>query len=219
MGYSLCIVAIFGHFQNALVFRILAVFGAGFCIKPLYCVCRAFFCNIQNGLIFQISCFFLERFFAQNNYNVLVDSFLRRFWQLYFLTLSDGFEKAIAFEWRPFLPIFKMVSFLEYQMFFRAVFAQNNYKFLVDGFLICFWQFNILTQNDFTKAIAFAWRLFWPIFKLVLFFEYQLFLEPFFAQNNFNVFVDMFLAWLWPCQTLCRGRLEKPPNPAILRKK
>ena len=26
MGYSLCIVAIFGHFQNALIFRILAVF-------------------------------------------------------------------------------------------------------------------------------------------------------------------------------------------------
>ena len=26
MGYSLCIVAFFGHFQNALIFRILAVF-------------------------------------------------------------------------------------------------------------------------------------------------------------------------------------------------
>ena len=26
MGYSLCIVAIFGHFQNALIFPILAVF-------------------------------------------------------------------------------------------------------------------------------------------------------------------------------------------------
>ena len=30
MGYSLCIVAIFGHFQNALIFRILAVFWSRF---------------------------------------------------------------------------------------------------------------------------------------------------------------------------------------------
>ena len=30
MGYSLCIVAIFGHFQNALIFRILAVFSSRF---------------------------------------------------------------------------------------------------------------------------------------------------------------------------------------------
>ena len=27
MGYSLCIVAIFGHFENALIFRMLAVFN------------------------------------------------------------------------------------------------------------------------------------------------------------------------------------------------
>ena len=30
MGYSLCIEAIFGHFQNALIFRILAVFWSRF---------------------------------------------------------------------------------------------------------------------------------------------------------------------------------------------
>ena len=30
MGYSLCVVAIFGHFQNALIFRILAVFFSRF---------------------------------------------------------------------------------------------------------------------------------------------------------------------------------------------
>ena len=43
MGYSLCIVAIFGHFQNALIFRILAVFGAVFCIEQLECVCTNVF--------------------------------------------------------------------------------------------------------------------------------------------------------------------------------
>ena len=30
MGYSPCILANFGHFQNALIFRILGVFGSGF---------------------------------------------------------------------------------------------------------------------------------------------------------------------------------------------
>ena len=30
MGYSRCIVAIFGHFENALIFRILAVFWSRF---------------------------------------------------------------------------------------------------------------------------------------------------------------------------------------------
>ena len=33
--YSLCIVAIFGHFQNALIFRILAVFRAFLCVEQL----------------------------------------------------------------------------------------------------------------------------------------------------------------------------------------
>ena len=44
--------------------------------------------NIQNGLIFRIL-------------GVIAK------------TQSDDFGKAIAFAWRPFLPIFKMVSFFE----------------------------------------------------------------------------------------------------------
>ena len=35
-----------------------------------------------------------------------VDSFMICFRQLYFLTQTDEFAKAIAFSWRPFLPIF-----------------------------------------------------------------------------------------------------------------
>ena len=45
---------------------------------------------------------------------MLVDSFLICFREFYFLTQSDDFGKAIASAWRPFLPIIKMVSFLEY---------------------------------------------------------------------------------------------------------
>ena len=43
MGYSLCIVATFGHFQNALIFRILAVFGAVFLHRTtVMCLYRRF---------------------------------------------------------------------------------------------------------------------------------------------------------------------------------
>ena len=47
---------------------------------------------------------------------MLVDSFLIRFRQFYFLTESDDFANAIALAWRPLLPIFKMLSFLEYEV-------------------------------------------------------------------------------------------------------
>ena len=43
MGYSLCIVAIFGHFQNALIFRILAVFWSRFLQNNLNVFVETFF--------------------------------------------------------------------------------------------------------------------------------------------------------------------------------
>ena len=52
-----------------------------------------------------------------------VDSFFICFWQFYFLPQSDDFAKSIAFAWRPFLLIFKMLSFFEYYLFFKAVFC------------------------------------------------------------------------------------------------
>ena len=68
-----------------------------------------------------------------------VGSFLICFWQFYFLTQSDDFGKAIAFAWRPFLPIFKMVSFFEYWVFLRAIFCieplYSVCRFVFDMFL------------------------------------------------------------------------------------
>ena len=88
--YSLCLVAIFGHFQNALIFPILAVFWSRFCIEQLQCVVETFlgcvcaflifdpkwqFCKVyslclvaifghfQNALIFPILAVFWSRFF------------------------------------------------------------------------------------------------------------------------------------------------------------
>ena len=89
MGYSLCIVAIFGHFQNALIFRILAVFSSRFlhrttlmclykrfsdvfaysifnpncpfCMGYSFCIV-AIFGHFQNALIFRILAVFSSRF-------------------------------------------------------------------------------------------------------------------------------------------------------------
>ena len=51
--YSLCLVAIFGNFQNALIFRILAVFFEPFlCIEQLQCVVETFLACFYAFLIF-----------------------------------------------------------------------------------------------------------------------------------------------------------------------
>ena len=73
---------------------------------------------------FDISCFF-EPFFAQNNSNVLVQTGLPYFRQFYFLNQIEYFAWAIAFALWPFLAIFKMLSFFEYQLLFRAVFLHR----------------------------------------------------------------------------------------------
>ena len=59
----------------------------------------------------------------------------------YFVTQSDHFAKVLAFAWAIAFarwPIFKIVSFLEYLVFFRAAFAQNNSNFLVELFFEIF---------------------------------------------------------------------------------
>ena len=75
---------------------------------------------------------------------MLVHSFLICFWQFYFLTQTDDFAKAIAFAWKPFLPIFEMVSFPKYLVFFRAVFCKTKKKYdvFVDSFSVCLGHFS-----------------------------------------------------------------------------
>ena len=63
---------------------------------------------------------FFERFFAENNSNNLAEPILTCFRQFKLLAQIKYFAKAIDFaRW----PIFKIVSFLEYLVFFRAVFC------------------------------------------------------------------------------------------------
>ena len=54
-----------------------------------------------------------------------VDSSLICFRQLYFLTQSDDFARAIAFAWRPFLPIFKLSHFSNIRCFLKRFFCQE----------------------------------------------------------------------------------------------
>ena len=153
MGYSLCVVAIFGHFQNALIFGILAVFWSRFLHRTILLCLQKGFSHVLINFIFwpklcilhglqplhcghywpfskcsyfsNTSCF-LERFFAQNNSNMFVETFFTCFKQFYFLTQTEEFAWAIAFALWPFLAIFKMLSFFEYQLFLRAVFCKEQ---------------------------------------------------------------------------------------------
>ena len=102
MGYSLCIVAIFGHFQNALIFRILVVFWKSF-LRRTTCLYKRFSHVLGNF-----------NFLTQPECNVFVEKFSPCFRQFYFLTQTEYFAWAIAFALWPFLAIFKMLSFFEY---------------------------------------------------------------------------------------------------------
>ena len=79
--------------------------------------------DFQNGLISRIFSVFLTWFFAQKKSKWFVEWILTRFSEFQFLTQGEDFAKARAFAW---WAIFKMVSFLEYLMFFEAVFSQRT---------------------------------------------------------------------------------------------
>ena len=154
MGCSLCIVAIFGNFQNALIFPILAVFSSRYFAQnnfnvfvetvfgffgqfssltqteyfawAIAFVLWPFLVNFQNSLIFPILAVFSSRYFAQNNFNVFVETVFGFFRQFSFLTQTEYFAWAVAFALWPFLAIFKMLSFVQYELFFQAVFYKEQ---------------------------------------------------------------------------------------------
>ena len=76
MGYSLCIVAIFGHFQNALIFRILALFSSRFLHRTTVMCLKKRFSHVLG--------FFFEPFFAWSNCNAFKETFFACFRQFYF---------------------------------------------------------------------------------------------------------------------------------------
>ena len=59
------------------------------------------------------------------------------------MTQSEDFAKAIAFNWWPFLGIFKMLSFFEYKLLFGDDFCIEQLQCVVATFLACFFAFLI----------------------------------------------------------------------------
>ena len=97
-------------------------------------------------------------------------------------------------------PIFKIVSFPEYLVFFRAVFCTEQLYCPFRMVFRIFLAFLILTLTEhFAKALAFAWAIAfarWPIFRIVSFLEYFIvFSSVFFSQNNSIVLVE----WVFAC--------------------
>ena len=124
------------------------------------------------------------------------------------MTQSEDFAKAIAFAW---WAILKMVSFLEYLVFFEAVFCTEQLE------MICRMDFDIffkisffffIQSEDFVKAIAFAW---WVIFKMVSFLECLVFFEAVFCTAQVEMICridfDMFFGILIfdPKWGFCKG--------------
>ena len=141
-----------GHFEWAIAFAWWLIFKmvsfleylvfvlAVFCLKRLKTICRMdfdmfwqwgffmgySFCMVddfQNDLYSGIIFCFLEGSFVQNNSKWLVEWILTCFLEFYFFSQSEDFAWAIAFAW---FPISKMVSFLEYLVFFGAVFLPRT---------------------------------------------------------------------------------------------
>ena len=54
--------------------------------------------------------------------------FLQDLGNFIFCSKTEYFARAIAFALWPFLAIFKMLSFFEYKLFFRAVFCREQVK-------------------------------------------------------------------------------------------
>ena len=142
---------------------------------------------------------FLQRFFAQNNSNVLVESFFARFWPFEFFTQTDHFAKSIAFQDGRFS---KWSHFSNIWCFMQRFSPQNNSNVLVEYFFARFWPFEFLTQTDhFAKSIAFRR---WPIFKMVSFLEYLVFFQAVFCTEQlsraFRIVSRTFLA-VWNCDS------------------
>ena len=84
--------------------------------------------DFQHGLISGIFGVFFERFFAHNYSNVNTESILTYFRQFKILAQIEYFAKAIAHAKAldfSRLPIFNMVSFLEYLVFFSSGFLRR----------------------------------------------------------------------------------------------
>ena len=188
MGYSLCVVAIFGHYQNPLIFRILAGFlepffaqnNSNMFVETFFTCFRQFYFLTQTEYFAWAIAFALWPFLAILKmlslfvyYLFFGAVFLRR---TTLLCLQKGFSHVLGnFIFWPklsilhglqplhcghFEPVSKCSHFSNISSFLERFFAWNNSNVFVETFFACFRQFYFLTQTEyFAWAIAFA---LWP---------------------------------------------------------
>ena len=96
------------------------------------------FCNIR---------WFLKYFFAQNDSNVLLQSFFRRFIELSFLNQFEHFAKAIARALWPIFPSWKSCHFSNIRCFLKPSFLHNNSYVLLESFFASVFRILIFDPN------------------------------------------------------------------------
>ena len=161
--YSLCFVAIFGHFQNALMFRKLAVFSSRFCVEQLQCVVETFWpCSYTFSI----------------------------------------FDKVYSF---CLVAIFKILSFFEYKLFFRAVSCIEQLQSAVEILRACFYAFLIFDPKwRCCKVYSLCLVAIFGHFQNALIFRIlAVFSTPFLhratamcCRNVFSMFFCIFNFWL-----------------------
>ena len=121
------------------------------------------------------------------------------------MTQSENFAKSVAFVWGPFLAIFKMPSFFEYCVFFRAVFCIEQLQCVVETFLACFCAFLIFDPKwQFCKIYSLCLVAIFGHFQNTLIFRILAIFSSRFShrttamccRNVFSMFLCIFNFWL-----------------------
>ena len=120
------------------------------------------------------------------------------------MSQSDDFAKSIAFAWWPFLAILKMLSFSQYQLFFRAVFCIEQLQCVVETVLACFYAFLIFEQKwRFCKVYSLCLVAIFGYFQSALIFPILAVFSSRFlhrttamcCRNVFSMFLCIFNFW------------------------
>ena len=171
MGYSLCRIT---DFQNGLISRIFRVLWSGSLHKTTLMFLQNNFSHVfgifnflpklsilqrlqtfhglqplENGRFskwshFSNICWFYVRFFAQNNFNALVEQFSHLFGIFNFLPKLSILQRLQTFHGLQPLEngrFSKWSHFSNICWFYVRFFAQNNFNALVEQFFASFWHF------------------------------------------------------------------------------
>ena len=120
------------------------------------------------------------------------------------MSQSDDFAKSIGFAWWPFFAIFKMLSFFQYELFFRAFFCIEQLQCVVETFLACSYAFLIFEPKwRFCKVYSLSLVAIFGHFQNALIFQILAVVSSRFlnrttemcCRNVFSMFLCIFNFW------------------------